>query len=110
MQGENEMDVKNIDYCHKCLMPDTRPRVVFNEEGICNACLNMEEKNSIDWDQRKKEFIQCLKLREIKSDSIDMFTVLIIGSSQTKSFTKNKESTNVYTPRGYKLEKNRGIA
>ena len=59
---------------------------------------------------RKKEFIQCIKLREIKSDSIDMFTVLIIGSSQTKSFTKHKESTNVYTPRGYKLEKNRGIA
>ena len=59
---------------------------------------------------RKKEFIQCLKLHEIKSDSIDMFTLLIIGSSHTKSFTKHNDSTNVYTPRGYKLEKNRGIA
>ena len=58
---------------------------------------------------RKKEFIECLKLDEIKTDSIDMFTVLIIGSTQTKRFMKQKDHTKVYTPRGYNLEKNRGI-
>ena len=28
-------------------MPNSRPRVRFNEEGICNACLNAEEKLKI---------------------------------------------------------------
>lgn len=65
------MDVKNINYCHKCLMPDSRPRVVFNEKGICNACLNMEEKNNIDWDQRKKEFIQLIEPFRSRNGSWD---------------------------------------
>ena len=59
---------------------------------------------------RKKEFIECLKLHEVKIDSIDMFTLLIIGSTQTKSYMEKEDSTKIYTPRGYKLEKNRGIA
>lgn len=42
--------------CIRCLMPDTRPRISFNSEGICNACLWAEEKKtSIDWKARVKE-------------------------------------------------------
>ena len=36
-------------------MPDTRPRVVFTE-GVCNACLWAEEKKTIDWGSRAREF------------------------------------------------------
>jgi N-acetyl sugar amidotransferase len=39
-------------------MPDTRPRVEFNHEGVCNACLNAEGKKQIDWDRRKEEFLE----------------------------------------------------
>lgn len=38
-------------------MPDTRPRIVFDDEGICNACRNAEEKKRIDWDARRAEFL-----------------------------------------------------
>jgi len=31
-------------------MPDTRPRIGFDEHGVCNACRNAEEKDRIDWD------------------------------------------------------------
>jgi len=42
-----------IFFCKKCLMPSTRPRVQFNEEGICNACLHHERKmKGMDWTQR----------------------------------------------------------
>ena len=41
--------------CSKCLMPDTRPRVVFTD-GVCNACLWAEEKKNIDWKARAEEF------------------------------------------------------
>ncbi|MEF8847728.1 MAG: N-acetyl sugar amidotransferase [Candidatus Thermoplasmatota archaeon] len=44
---------KKIRYCSRCLMPSTRPRMTFNEEGICNACVHAErKKNEIDWDER----------------------------------------------------------
>jgi N-acetyl sugar amidotransferase len=41
--------------CKKCLMPDTRPRVVFTD-GVCNACLHTEERAAVDWGERRKEF------------------------------------------------------
>lgn len=37
-------------------MADTRPRITFDEEGVCSACRHWEDKeNVIDWDFRKKE-------------------------------------------------------
>ena len=42
-----------MKYCKKCLQPDTRPGIMFNEEGICYACLYEEEKKNIDWKQRE---------------------------------------------------------
>lgn len=49
-------------YCKKCLMPDTRPRVIFDENGICNACNYTEfEKNKvINWELREKELCELL--------------------------------------------------
>jgi len=46
-----------VRYCARCLMPDTRPRVVFDANGVCNACLNVEHKRAIDWDARREEFL-----------------------------------------------------
>lgn len=42
-------------------MPSSRPRIVFDAEGICNACRHAENKyDHIDWDARKKEFLEIL--------------------------------------------------
>ena len=49
-----------MKYCNKCLMPDTRPRIQFNEEEICNACTHSESKKKIDWKLRKKEFLDII--------------------------------------------------
>ena len=50
-----------VRYCKRCIMPDTRPRVVFDAEGICNACRNAEEKRQIDWDARRAEFLSLVE-------------------------------------------------
>ena len=50
-----------INFCKTCIMPDTRPRIVFNSDGICNACLNLKLKNKIDWAKRKKLFDKLIK-------------------------------------------------
>lgn len=48
---------RDVRYCKTCMMPDTRPRIVFDDEGICNACRNATVREDIDWDAREKEFL-----------------------------------------------------
>lgn len=54
------MNSREVVFCKKCLTPNTRPRVTFNGDGICNACINAEDKNSIDWSRREAEFIELI--------------------------------------------------
>ncbi len=42
-------------YCKRCLQPDTRPGIVFDDEQICFACRYEESKKTIDWAQREAE-------------------------------------------------------
>lgn len=59
-------------YCKNCLMPSTRPRVNFTEEGICNGCDWAKKKLTyVDWNARWKELEQlCDKYRGTKWDVI----------------------------------------
>jgi N-acetyl sugar amidotransferase len=49
-----------VRYCRRCIMPDTRPRIVFDADGVCNACRHADEKARIDWDARRAEFIDLI--------------------------------------------------
>ena len=37
-----------MKYCKKCLYPDTKPQLVFNENGVCSACSNSDLKEKIN--------------------------------------------------------------
>jgi N-acetyl sugar amidotransferase len=50
----------NIKICKSCLTPNSRPRVVFDDEGFCNACLNSHRKKKIKWQDRKDQFDQLI--------------------------------------------------
>ena len=43
-------------YCKKCTMPDTRPGITFDEQGVCSACRHFESRKNVDWDARFAEF------------------------------------------------------
>ena len=62
---------RTVRYCHRCIMPDTRPRIVFDEEGICNACRHADDKRRIDWDARKAEFLELVAPFRSKSGAWD---------------------------------------
>lgn len=49
-----------MNFCKSCLIPSTRPEQVFDADGICDACHSVGKKNSIDWEQRGKEFEEIL--------------------------------------------------
>jgi N-acetyl sugar amidotransferase len=36
-------------------MPDTRPGIVFDDEGVCSACRAYERRKEIDWEKRFEE-------------------------------------------------------
>lgn len=44
-----------LRYCKRCVMPDTKPDLYFDEEGICSACRSYENRRQVDWDQRKRQ-------------------------------------------------------
>ena len=50
-----------VEYCARCLTPDTRPRIEFDEEGVCNACRYAELKERIDWDARREELLELIE-------------------------------------------------
>lgn len=44
-----------MNYCKRCVMPDTRPGIKFNENGVCYPCLNAEKRKETDWIKRQEE-------------------------------------------------------
>jgi len=55
----------SIKFCKKCLFPETKPDLYFNDEGICDSCISASRihgiSNSIDWNERKKNFESIVK-------------------------------------------------
>lgn len=55
-----------VKYCTKCTISNQRPRITFDEEGVCSACNYAKIKQTeIDWELRDKELqILCDKHRK----------------------------------------------
>ena len=64
---------KEVVFCKKCVMSNQRPRITFDEEGICGGCRNTEYfKNGIDWQTREKELIDLLDKYRSSDGSYDV--------------------------------------
>lgn len=44
-----------MNCCKKCVMPDTKPGVKLDSEGVCQACRAYERRKNIDWKARRAE-------------------------------------------------------
>ncbi|EFR46553.1 hypothetical protein HCCG_01100 [Helicobacter cinaedi CCUG 18818 = ATCC BAA-847] len=61
-----------MKYCKKCVMPDTRPGITFDSDGVCMPCKNHERKQKVDYEARFEEFKKlCDKYRGCNGDSWD---------------------------------------
>ena len=57
----NKKEPEPIRFCNKCVMSNQRPRIVFDDDGICSACRYAEMKeNLINWDEREKMLLDLL--------------------------------------------------
>lgn len=58
--------------CEKCVMPDTRPGIYFDDQGVCQACGAEEQKNKTNWDKRLEELkTLCDKYRGVNGNAPD---------------------------------------
>lgn len=70
-----------MKYCKQCLMPDTKPDIWFNDQGVCSACLSYEQRKEINWDDRKSELIELLD--KYKGDHYDCIIPVSGGKDST---------------------------
>ena len=48
-------------------MPETKPDLYIDEEGICSACRSFEKREKIDWDKRKEELLNILERYRLRN-------------------------------------------
>lgn len=47
----------NLFRCTRCLYPNTKPDLHFNEAGLCSACQAYDRRAQIDWQAKAAEFM-----------------------------------------------------
>ncbi|WP_404712382.1 N-acetyl sugar amidotransferase [Sphingomonas sp. MMS24-J13] len=47
-----------VRFCRNCTISNQRPRIRFDDEGICSACRFAEAKRGFDWAAREQELLE----------------------------------------------------
>ena len=101
-----------MKYCSNCLMPETRPRITFNNDGFCNACQWADEKkDEIDWKVREQKLDDLVKESKRRNPNKFQFIFPSSGgkdSSYVAYQMKNKWGVNglsvtIHPPLSYDL-------
>ncbi|GAB4284141.1 MAG: pseudaminic acid biosynthesis protein PseA [Oscillatoriaceae cyanobacterium] len=58
-----------IRYCNRCVMPETKPDLFIDAEGVCSACRNIEKRQAVDWESRKQQLVKVLDSYRSKDGS-----------------------------------------
>jgi len=84
-----------MKYCKKCLMPETRPRIRFNEEGVCNACVWVQEKKTLNWNVRWEELKKICDKHRAKDGNFDVLVPVSGGKDSCYVAYKLKHEFNM---------------
>jgi len=77
-----------MKYCKKCILPDTRPGLVIEDDGICNACHNFMSRPQIDYDEREKLFANIAADAKKRSHGYDCLIPASGGKDSTWQLVK----------------------
>lgn len=72
-----------MKYCSKCVLPDTRPNLILDHEGVCNACRAHAGKPDIDWSQRLADFQDLVSNVKAGSEGYDCVIPVSGGKDST---------------------------
>ncbi len=63
---------KEVTFCTKCVVSNQRPRLTFDEYGVCSACCYAEIKHhTIDWNKREQMLVELLHRHRSKDGRYD---------------------------------------
>lgn len=80
-----------LEYCRRCIMPNTRPHLRFDDAGVCSACRNHEARAAIDWTAREAELRQVLDRFRSKEGYYDCIIPVSGGKDSTFQVLKMLE-------------------
>lgn len=70
-------------------MPETKPDLHIDDEGVCNACRSYEQRGAINWEERKVELMQVLeRFRNKNSTNYDCIVPVSGGKDSTYQAVK----------------------
>jgi N-acetyl sugar amidotransferase len=85
-----------MKYCTECLYPDTKPDLIF-KNGVCNACINFQKRETIDWNKRKEEFIEIFKKYK-SNDSTNWDCIIPVSGGKDSTYQVYKILKLGYNP------------
>jgi N-acetyl sugar amidotransferase len=74
-----------LKYCARCVMPDTKPDLLLDGEGICNACRSYESRKEIDWAAREKELVDVVA-RYRKTDGSNWDCIVPVSGGKDSTY------------------------
>ncbi len=66
-------------------MPETKPDLFIDEDGVCSACRYMERRRDVDWDARKQELQRILE-RYRSADSSNYDCIIPVSGGKDSHF------------------------
>jgi len=72
-----------VRYCGKCILPDTRPNLVIEADGVCNACHAHATRKDIDWEARERAFRDVVRNAKARSRGYDCVIPVSGGKDST---------------------------
>ena len=108
---------KEIKFCKKCVVSNQRPRIYFDEEGVCGACKFAHLKDEIDWKHREKLLKEVCNQYRSKDGKFDVIVPASGGKDSARVAYELKYNYRMhpltitwapfeYTPIGYQNFRN----
>jgi N-acetyl sugar amidotransferase len=64
---------EDVKFCRKCTVSNQRPRITFDENGVCSACnFAIYKRQKIDWKEREKELIELCDMHRKNNGEYDV--------------------------------------
>ena len=74
-----------LTYCKHCVMPDSKPDLQLDEEGVCNACRSYERRVEVDWAVRQQELLT-LRERYRRADGSNWDCIVPVSGGKDSTY------------------------
>jgi N-acetyl sugar amidotransferase len=77
-----------MKWCKNCVLPETRPNLIIDIDGVCNACKNHKKKIEVNWDERQEYFRNIVKRARESNSHYDCVIPVSGGKDSTWQVVK----------------------